>query len=98
MGATTFETRGKGKTAEAAFKALREEALHMYGHGGYTGTIAEKDRFVEVTIPKAIRDDAQAFSAKIDHLLDTEFDDKWGPAGCVKLKEGEYLFFGWASE
>ena len=25
------------------------------------------------------------------------YDDKWGPAVCVPLGEGKYLFIGWAS-
>jgi len=45
MGASTFSTRARGKTAEAAFRTAVEHAQHEYGHGGYTGTIAEKMRF-----------------------------------------------------
>ena len=46
MGADTFTTSAKGRTAEEAFRAAREDACHWHGHGGYTGTIAEKDRLV----------------------------------------------------
>jgi hypothetical protein len=41
--------------------------------------------------------DPKAF---VEHLLeddDPRVADKWGPAGCIKVAEGEYLFFGWAS-
>jgi len=34
--------RAKGKTAQEAFDAAVAQARHEYGHGGYTGTIAEK--------------------------------------------------------
>ena len=46
MGATTFITVEKGKTATDAFRAARSRAEYMRGHGGYTGTIAEKRDFV----------------------------------------------------
>jgi hypothetical protein len=35
-----------------AFATAVKSALHNYGHRGYTGTIAEKDIFVEIQIPK----------------------------------------------
>lgn len=46
MGATTFETIAFGRTAGEAFDAAVKDALYWHGHGGYTGTIAEKDGFV----------------------------------------------------
>jgi len=30
-------------------------------------------------------------------LGDPRIDDKWGPAGCIELEKGRWLFFGWAS-
>jgi hypothetical protein len=33
------------KTAADAFRAARDEALYEHGHGGYSGTIAEKHSF-----------------------------------------------------
>jgi hypothetical protein len=98
MGATTFEVCGKGKTAAEAFNILREEALHRYGHGGYTGSIAEKNKFREVFLPQEIVSNLKALNDKVYDLINTDFDDKYGPAGCIKLKEGEYYFFGWAAE
>jgi hypothetical protein len=98
MGATTFVTVGHGKTAAEAFKAAREDAQYSYGHDGYTGTIAEKSNFQEVSVASSILEDCNALDAKIEDLTDTVFNDKWGPAGCIKLKTGEYVFFGWASE
>lgn len=46
MGAERFEDIGTGETAEEAFRLLVDEAGWENGHGGYTGTIAEKDGFV----------------------------------------------------
>lgn len=48
MGATTFYTVAKGASAEEAFRLAVDRAKHEYGHGGYTGTIAEKRSFVVI--------------------------------------------------
>jgi len=98
MGACTFYQSAEGRTAQEAFKQAREDAAWEHGHGGYTGTIAEKDSFKLVNLSEEIIKDRVLLSAKIDELIDTKFDDKWGPAGCVKTGENTYLFFGWASE
>lgn len=45
MGAEMFTTQAAGNTAEEAFRNAIKDALHWHGHGGYTGTIAEKDSF-----------------------------------------------------
>lgn len=46
MGADTFTTRATGKTAGEAFRFAVEDARHEHGHGGYSGTLAEKHEFV----------------------------------------------------
>jgi len=97
MGATNFACIGKGKDAKEAFSNARSEALYEYGHGGYTGSIAEKDGFKLVTLTEAEKNSPNLFHAKIDELTDNEFSDKWGEAGCVKMKEDTYYFFGMAS-
>ena len=51
MGAADFFTTARGKTAQEAFGAALDEARHMFGRGGYTGTIAEKDGFKMVSVP-----------------------------------------------
>jgi len=51
MGATTFNDIGFGSTVEDAFARLKDQAFWECGHGGYTGTIAEKPGFVEFTLP-----------------------------------------------
>lgn len=47
MGGCDFTAIGFGKTAEDAFSQAREDAAWERGHGGYTGTIAEKGEFVQ---------------------------------------------------
>ncbi len=110
MGAATFRDSGTGKSAKEVFHELKEEAAYEFGHGGYTGTIAEKHSFREFTPPKGMS--VQEFINAIEDYDDEEdnkdvpsevkrawavYDDKWGPAVCVK--DGDrYIFFGWASE
>lgn len=95
MGACEFFCTGRGKSAKEAFRDARDNALYESGHGGYTGTIAEKHEFTVISVP-----DGMSAREYANHLLendDERVSDKWGPAGCVKVEEGKYLFFGWAS-
>ena len=48
MGAMGFITTAKGRTAKEAFRAAVEDARHWNGHGGYTGTVAEKSDFIMI--------------------------------------------------
>lgn len=51
MGASDFFDRAKRsnyKNIKEAFNSIVEEARYEYGHGGYTGTIAEKSEFKNV--------------------------------------------------
>jgi hypothetical protein len=45
MGASEFSTYAFGKNAGDAFSAAVSEAQYQHGHGGYSGTIAEKHNF-----------------------------------------------------
>lgn len=96
MGATTFITTGTGKTAYEAFRGARQLALYDHGHGGYTGTIAEKHGFLKV----AERMDTKAAIKLAEKMIDDgdrRIYDKWGPAGMIPLSDDKFLFFGWAS-
>jgi hypothetical protein len=95
MGGTTFEQRGSGKTAREAFDKAVSQAKHDHGHGGYSGTLAEKHSFVEIKVPADA--EPRKFARQLVEDGDPRVDDKWGPAGCVKLADGDWLFFGWAS-
>ena len=55
MGGADFMNAGKGKTAQAAFDKIVEQAQWEHGHGGYSGTIAEKRSMVEFQRPKGMR-------------------------------------------
>ena len=106
MGASTFETLGTGHSAREAFQSAVENARWEHGHGGYTGTIAEKNEFVMIPLPEDRANDWGPYARELIDQADPRIDDKWGPAGCIELPENmnttdgkkTYLFFGWASE
>jgi len=95
MGANSFYTTSQGRTAKEAFTNAVEDARYEYGHGGYTGTIAEKDRFVMIECPKGAI--PEEYAHELIDKEDYRIDDKWGPAGCISLGNEQFLFFGWAS-
>jgi len=96
MGATTFCEKVSANSAQEAFDRAVTDAQWEHGHGGYSGTIAEKDSFrmceptPEGMIPEEWMD---VLLSREDHFS----DDKWGPAACIDCGKGFYLFFGWAS-
>ena len=95
MKAEYFEQKAKGATAKQAFDNAVAEAAYNYGHAGYTGTIAEKDSFEIIKKPEGI--DLREF-IESDEVQNSELvNDKWGPAACIGLGNGEYVFLGWAS-
>ena len=96
MGAQEFEHTGYGDTAEAAFASAIEEAGYEHGHGGYSGTIVEKQSFRMIDCAE----DLDMINATMEDCMQDAghwVQDKWGDAGCIKVREGTYLFFGWAS-
>ena len=106
MGACTFQNFHPKtehiKTAQDAFSSLVNEAQYLYGHGGYTGTIAEKMEFGMLKKEAVDFKTAQALiQADMDDCDNGKFDDKWGPAGCIEVDDPDkgkgWLFFGWAS-
>jgi len=96
MGACDFCTTAKGKTAREAFRTAVDQARYEYGHGGYTGTIAEKDKFVMIPLPKD--KEPADYAYELIEACDARIDDKWGPAGCFDLGSGAFMFFGIASD
>lgn len=77
MGATTFSTIAAGKTAADAYRTAVDDARHWHGHGGYTGTIAEKSGWVEYTLPARVT--AQKFMATVWNAL----DEIWAAEGAA---------------
>lgn len=103
MGATDFYALHRCDPSKVsmreAFASKRQEAQHENGHGGYTGTIAEKNSVFELTPPLGMAGDEEIveWAQSLVNEDDPRIRDKWGPAGAVRLSIGWY-FFGWASE
>ena len=95
MGADVFMTTATGVSARDAFISAVREAQYECGHGGYTGTIAEKHNFNVIPLKEGL--EPREYADKLIDDCDPRIDDKWGPAGCFDLGGGRYFFFGWAS-
>ncbi|MDF3130376.1 hypothetical protein P0Y35_14310 [Kiritimatiellaeota bacterium B1221] len=95
MGASPFITTAHGKTVQRAFNDAVESASFKEGHGGYTGSIAEKNSFVRIPLPKGVKPYEEA--NRLIEEDDKRISDKWGPAGVFELGKDRWLFFGWAS-
>lgn len=101
MGAVNFVDLGESSEVEQAFQQARAEAQHEYGHGGYTGTVAEKKEYVVIEAKPMRLAEAVDLATRLTNEGDKRIDDKWGPAGAIAVGEGgqvtRWLFFGWAS-
>jgi hypothetical protein len=97
MGACDFYSVSPGKSAQDAFNAAVKRAQYDHGHGGYSGTIAEKGGDGFVMIKPEPGEAPQQCAQRLINDDDPRVSDKWGPAGCIDLGEGKFLFFGWAS-
>ena len=83
MGAVTFETLAFGKTAEEAFSKAVEDARHTHGHGGYTGTIAEKDTFEVIPEREHKGRQKRTVARELIEEGDKRIQSKRGPAGAI---------------
>ena len=80
MGAEYFVTSAAGASLEDAFSDAVHAARHEYGHGGYTGTLAEKGSFIVIDRTLRSLSDACAYA---ESLYDDPRLDKWGAAGAI---------------
>lgn len=101
MGACNFLETTTGANAKDAFRNAVEDARHENGHDGYTGTIAEKDRFTMAGSAETVDEAVELAEERTDEM---PWDDKWGPAGCIRVTKERsasgqplFVFFGWAS-
>jgi hypothetical protein len=86
MGAETFDHYAEGADPQVAFQSTREQALHEHGHGGYTGSLAEKDDYVVITREPMTATEAEALADDLINREDPRVSDKWGPAGAIPVK------------
>jgi hypothetical protein len=85
MGASTFTTYAAGADAATAFLAACAEVRYERGHGGYTGTIAEKDSYTVVAAKAMTHEEASEYAASLMDRDDPRIADKWGPAGAIPV-------------
>lgn len=83
--------------AQIAFDRLCDEDRYENGHS-YSGGIGMKHSFVMIDTVDT-DEEAHALAYKLIDECDPRVDDKWGPAGCIAVRNGQvqFLFFGWAS-
>lgn len=95
MGAAyiTAELKANKDTYKRKFLDLVENEAYLYGHGGYSGTFAEKHQIKIVQPPPGQqfwnRDDADEYAS--------EEAEKWGPALGFWLDENTLFVGAWAS-
>lgn len=103
MGSEQFSNYQPGADAPAAFASAVDSAAFEHGHGGYTGTLAEKHRFTIITPTPQTRAEARTLVRQLLEIKDARVDDKWGPAGAIPIRADDgtdtigWVFFGWAS-
>lgn len=91
MGGTTFTHLQAGPDVDAAYKEAVEDALHEHGHGGYTGTIAEKAGYDVVDAKPRLEDEAYAWAEGLmsdyqgTSRVSQVVQDKWGPAAAIPV-------------
>lgn len=87
MGACSFRTVIMGRfDVNEAFHEAVDRARYAYGHGGYTGTIAEKDSVELLDCPHNYG--TQAYEEWINRKI--EENDRWGPAFAIEVRGSEY--------
>lgn len=77
MGASSFFVIVEGKTAKQAFDRAVRDAQHEHGHGGYSGTIAEKHSFVQLPVPAGTT--AGAHLERLQKLEAALASEYWSP-------------------
>lgn len=93
------------KSSVACFEHRKDELIQRYGTDPYSGTMKEKESFEMAMEESLTPHEADEW---VDGWLDRDdrpFDDKWGPAGCIRVCHSinkrhtttGYMFFGWAS-
>ena len=88
MGGTTFETWQMGHpNVGVAFDRAYDQAVHEHGHGGYTGTLAEKGDYVVIDDEPRPLAEARRLAQRLIEAGDQRIDDKWGPAGAIAIAD-----------
>jgi hypothetical protein len=91
MGAEFQVDYGQGGDVKEVYREVRDQAAWEYGHGGYTGTIAESTGVVMFHTAEMPREEAEALAYE-----SMDAAEKWGPALAIPVPGG-FVFFGWYS-
>lgn len=108
MGASSFQAVHAAPTANEAFQAAVHDAHYWHGHGGYSGTIAEKDGYVmgwsrshpeyerlcEFVDPDKRRYNFESALCAAVELLDAGGDDRPLVEFKAKYEQGEQEYEG----
>lgn len=89
MGGTTFDHYAPGANVADAFRDASDEAAYEHGHGGYTGTLAEKPSYVVITNTPMLEAEAYKLAHDLIDKGDPRIDDKWGPAGAIPVVKSD---------
>lgn len=93
MGASTdyrvFEAADWAAAEEKALQAIAA-ARYEYGHGGYSGTIAEAQGVKALRRPPMTEREAEALA--FGGEADEGVAQKWGPGILLQLTEGRWFF------
>jgi hypothetical protein len=89
MGACNFGNFVPETDVREAFRQAVAAAAWESGHGGYTGTIAEKDSYVVVSHKPMTLEEAGEAAYNLLRADDPRVSDKWGPAGAIRVVGGE---------
>lgn len=80
MGGASFFHIGVGKTPQEAFNKLADRARYEHGHGGYSGTIAEKPGFELLSPPPGVA--ALDMAEWVQSYVLPEYrDEPWNKSG-----------------
>lgn len=87
MGSCDFYETGIGKDVDEAFDKAVKNAQYESGHGGYTGTIAEKNEYIIINYkpPHTLPRKEFEYAEKLISEDDKRINNKWGPAGAIRL-------------
>jgi hypothetical protein len=78
-------TYAPGADLAAAFSEAVAAARHEHGHGGYSGSLAEKHGYVVIDRVTRWVDDATSVANQLLDTNDPRVRDKWGPAGAIAV-------------
>lgn len=87
MGSNVFCQYQPTPDPAAAFREAAERAAYENGHGGYTGSLAEKRSYTVIDKLPRSRSDAQAYASALIDANDERVNDKWGPAGALAVAD-----------